>query len=41
MIWRHLDNFSTNSLALIVADHGYNDSEYIRDFDQFKERKGE
>jgi dTDP-4-dehydrorhamnose 3,5-epimerase-like enzyme len=34
-IWRHLENFSTNSLALISADQPYDENEYIRDFDQF------
>jgi|SRR5436190_5532820 len=36
MIWRYLDNFSTNSLALIVADQSYKEEEYIRDFEEFK-----
>ena len=35
-IWRHMDNFSTNSLALIVADQPYDEKEYIRDFENFK-----
>ncbi|HVF80390.1 MAG TPA: FdtA/QdtA family cupin domain-containing protein [Flavisolibacter sp.] len=35
MIWRHLENFSTNSLALISADQPFGEEEYIRDFDQF------
>ncbi len=39
MIWRHLQNFSTNSLALIVADQPYDEREYIREFDQFKALK--
>ncbi len=38
-IWRHMENFSTNSLALIVADQGYSNKEYIRDFDQFRQQK--
>ena len=37
MIWRHMESFSTNSLALIVADQPYNETEYIRDFEQFKQ----
>ena len=37
MIWRHMENFSTNSLALIVADDLYKDEEYIRDFDNYKD----
>jgi len=35
MMWRHIENFSTNSLALIVADQLYNEQEYIRDFSAF------
>jgi hypothetical protein len=41
MIWRHMENFSTNSLALIVADQLYNADEYIRDYDLFKQQKEE
>ena len=37
MIWRELNNFSTNSLALIVVDHLYNESDYVRDFKEFKQ----
>ena len=36
MMWRMLENFSTNSLALIVASTDYDEKEYIRDFDEFK-----
>ena len=35
-IWRHLENFSTNSLAFIVSDKSYNKTDYIRDFTDFK-----
>lgn len=35
MIWRMLENFSTNSLAVIIASTDYNANDYIRDFDQF------
>ena len=34
-IWRHMENFSTNSLALIVASEDYNEEDYIRNYDQF------
>ncbi len=37
MIWRMLDNFSTNSLALIIASTEYFDADYIRDFEEFRE----
>jgi WxcM-like, C-terminal. len=35
MLWRKLENFSTNALALIASDRKYNDQDYIRDFDTF------
>jgi hypothetical protein len=35
MYWRTIENFSTNSLALIVADQTYNGAEYIRSFENF------
>ena len=39
MFWRHMENFSTNSIALIAADQEYEAKEYIRDMDQFKAMK--
>jgi oxalate decarboxylase/phosphoglucose isomerase-like protein (cupin superfamily) len=39
MMWRHLENFSTNSLAFIVADQPYNEDEYIRDPVEFQRMK--
>ena len=41
MIWRTLDNFSTNSLALIVASTDFNEAEYIRDYNEFRRMKGQ
>lgn len=35
--WRMLENFSTNSLALIIASTDFNEEDYIRDFKQFQE----
>ena len=35
MMWRELDNFSTNSVALILASTPYDADDYIEDFDQF------
>ncbi len=37
MIWRHIENFSTNSVCMIMASEKYNEADYIRDFDQFKD----
>lgn len=39
MHWRRLENFSTNSLALIVSDKNYESNDYVRDFDDFKKLK--
>jgi hypothetical protein len=39
MMWREIENFSTNSLALILADSKYNAGDYIYDFDDFITRK--
>ncbi|MGF7230588.1 sugar 3,4-ketoisomerase [Arachidicoccus sp.] len=36
MYWRRLENFSTNSLALIVSDKHFDEADYIRDYEQFK-----
>ena len=35
-IWRQLVNFSTNSLALIVADLPYDESDYIREYQDYQ-----
>lgn len=37
MMWRHIENFSTNSLALIAASAQYDEHDYIRDFDLYTE----
>jgi len=39
MYWRRMENFSTNSLALIVSDKLYDAGDYIRDFEEFKNLK--
>jgi oxalate decarboxylase/phosphoglucose isomerase-like protein (cupin superfamily) len=36
LLWRSIENFSTNSLALIVSSIAYDATDYIRDFDEFK-----
>lgn len=36
MIWRMIDNFSTNSLALIIASTDFSESDYIRNFEEFR-----
>ena len=34
-IWREMNNFSTNSLALILASTPYDAGDYIYDYEQF------
>ena len=41
MMWRSIENFSTNSLALIVSDKVYDENDYIRNFEQFNKMKNE
>lgn len=39
MYWRMMENFSTNSLALILASTEYVAEDYIRDFEDFQRLK--
>ena len=38
-MWREMDNFSTNSLALEFASTSYDPADYIRDYDEFLKLK--
>jgi dTDP-4-dehydrorhamnose 3,5-epimerase-like enzyme len=40
MVWRQLENFSTNGVTLILASTAYNPDDYIRDYDNFLSEKG-
>lgn len=41
MIWRHLENFSTNAVCLILASTVYDENDYVRHYDQYQQlRKG-
>lgn len=35
MTWRKIDNFSTNSVVLVLSDTAYDPADYIEDFDEF------
>jgi uncharacterized RmlC-like cupin family protein len=35
LIWRQVENFSTNALALILASGPYDAADYIRDYEEF------
>ena len=36
LLWRIVENFSTNSLCLVLASESYNEKDYIRDLNEFK-----
>lgn len=36
LTWRHMENFSTNSLGLHISSMPYDEQDYIRDFKEFK-----
>lgn len=39
LLWRHMDNFSTNSVALVLSSTFYSEEDYVRDFDAYKKLK--
>ncbi|MCX6304751.1 MAG: FdtA/QdtA family cupin domain-containing protein [Bacteroidetes bacterium] len=34
-LWRRMQNFSTNSLALVLSSTPFNEDDYIRDYQEF------
>lgn len=36
MMWREMNNFSTNSLALVLSSTQYEEGDYIRNYENFK-----
>jgi hypothetical protein len=36
MVWRRLDNFSTNAVCLVLASQHYKPNDYLRDYGQFR-----
>lgn len=34
-VWREMENFSTNSVALILSSTDYDAGDYVRDYDEF------
>ena len=34
-LWRRMENFATNTLALVVSSTSYDEKDYIRDKDEF------
>jgi hypothetical protein len=39
-IWRQMENFSTNSVAMVISSTFYSEIDYIRDYQQFLKFKG-
>ena len=37
MIWRRMQNFSTNAVAYVLASCPYDESDYIRDYEEYKQ----
>ena len=35
MIWRELDNFSTNSVCMVLASNKYDEEDYYRNYSEF------
>jgi hypothetical protein len=40
-IWRTLDDFSSGAVCLVLASHGYDEKDYIRDYHKFIEYKND
>lgn len=34
-VWRRLENFSSNSVALVLASQPYSEADYVRDYQEF------
>jgi hypothetical protein len=39
MVWRRLENFSTNGVCLILASQTYDENDYLRDYRRFCEMR--
>ena len=35
MTWRHIENFSTNAVCLVLASLQFDESDYIMDYEEF------
>ena len=40
-IWRTLDNFSSGSICLVLASEKYDESDYVREYESFKQLTAE
>ena len=39
-LWRDMENFSTNSVAMVLSSTAYSEKDYIRNYDEFMKFKG-
>ena len=39
-LWRHMENFSTNSLGIVLSSTLFSEKDYIRDYSDFLKYKG-
>ena len=35
-LWRHMENFSTNSCVIIITNTDFDENDYIRNYNNFK-----
>ncbi len=40
-LWRQMQNFATNSLALVMSSTHFNEMDYIRDYEEFEKYRRE
>lgn len=38
-LWRSMENFSTNSLAMVLSSTEFSENDYIRDYNEFLKKK--
>ena len=38
-LWRELNNFSSGSITMVLASHKYDESDYLRNYNNFKKLK--
>ena len=41
MIWREIDDFSSGSICMVIASEYFDEDDYYRDYNQFKQIVGE
>jgi len=39
-LWRQMENFSTNAVAMVLSSTRFNENDYIREYEDYKKYKG-